>query len=262
LECSKELKVNKTIELLQNHRSIRKFKSDPIEEEKLNLILETATRASSSGNMQAYSIIVTRDQAMKEKMFEAHFKQEMLLEAPVFLTFCADFNRMRKWLTQNKASMNFDNFMSFMIASIDAILASQIAAVAAESLGLGLCYMGTTLASAHELGEILDCPSNVIPVAGYVLGYPDETPELRNRLPREGIVHFERYQDYSDSEIDSLHHQKNEEGMKRYASHTELGDIDNLARVYTELKYTRESHLKYSQDLLSYLQTQNFMENR
>ncbi len=253
--------MNPTIELLKAHRSIRKFKNQEVEKEKLDLILETATSASTSGNMQAYSIIVTRDKKMKEKMYEAHFKQDMLLEAPVFLTFCADFNRMRKWLKQNQASMNFDNFMSFMIASIDAVLASQVAAIAAESLSLGLCYMGTTLASAHVLGDILGCPENVVPVAGYALGYPDESPKKRKRLPLSGIVHQEVYKDFETEEIRSLHQEKNDEGMRRYANQMDLGDIDNLAKVYTQLKYTRQSHLKYSNDLLSYLSRQNFMEN-
>lgn len=253
--------MNPTIELLKNHRSIRKFKKKEVEKEKLDLILETATKASTSGNMQAYSIILTKDQQMKKKMFEAHFEQPMLLEAPLFLTFCADFNRMRKWLTQNKAAMNFDNFMSFMIASLDAVLASQVAAIAAESLGLGLCYMGTTLASAHKLGEILECPENVIPVAGYVLGYPDESPAARLRLPMEALIHQEKYRDYNEDEIYEIHRHKNEEGMIRFKDHPELGSIDNLARVYSELKYTRESHLKYSNDLLNYLSRQNFMEN-
>jgi nitroreductase len=253
--------MNPTIELLKNHRSIRKFKKKEVEKDKLDLILETATKASTSGNMQAYSIIVTKDQQMKKRMFEAHFEQPMLLEAPVFLTFCADFNRMRKWLIQNNAKMNFDNFMSFMIASLDAVLASQVAAVAAESLGLGLCYMGTTLASAYQLGEILECPKNVIPVAGYVLGYPDESPDARLRLPIEAIIHQEKYRDYNETEICEIHRQKNEEGMARFNHHPDLGDIDNLARVYSELKYTRESHLKYSNDLLGYLSRQNFMEN-
>ncbi|MCO4794569.1 MAG: nitroreductase family protein [Bacteriovoracaceae bacterium] len=259
--------MNSTIKLLKEHRSIRKFKNREIEPDILNAILESATKASSSGNMQAYSIIVTQDKKMKKKLYEPHFKQSMLLDAPVFLTFCADFNRMRKWLEINKASPNFDNYMSFMIASIDAVLASQNATIAAESLGLGVCYMGTTLASAHQIGKILDCPDNVVPVAGFALGYPDESPIERERLPMKAVIHQEKYKEFTDDEINKVYSSKNESGMKRYQSNPELNDeikkqkISNLAQVYTQLKYTRESHLTYSNDVLNYLEEQNFMRN-
>ncbi len=256
--------MNSTIEQLFNHRSIRKFQDREVENEKLDLILESAVRASSSGNMQAFSIVVTQDRSMKEKLFEPHFQQEMLMEAPVFLTFCADFHRMRTWLKDSDAPMNFDNYMSFMIAGIDAVLASQNAAIAAESLGLGICYMGTTLASAHQIGEILECPENVVPVVGFALGYPNEEPEARDRLPLDAIVHDEKYQDYNADRIRKIYSKRNEEGMKRYKSNKELSKkiarvgVSNLAQVYTKVKYTRESHLKYSDDLLGYLQKQKF----
>lgn len=240
---------------LLSHRSIRKFTEQDVSDEILNQILEAATMASSSGNMQTYSIILTRDLEMKKKMYEPHFKQSMLMDAPVFLTFCADFHRMRQWLKFSDAPDNFDNFMSFMIASIDAILASQNAVIAAESFGLGVCYMGTTLASAHEIGEILGCPENVVPVVGFALGYPDEKPKVRKRLPMSAVVHKEVYQDYSKAELLEIYKEKNEEGMKRY----NMPEMENLAQIYTKVKYTKESHIKYSKDVLNYLESQKFM---
>lgn len=257
--------MNEVLKNIQAHKSIRHFKKQEVEEHKLNAILEAATRASSSGNMQAYSIIVTRDPEMKKKMYKAHFSQEMYLEASLFLTFCADFRRMRSWLNINDAPMNFDNPMSFMISAIDAVLAAQTAALAAESLGLGLCYMGTTLASALEIGPILKCPKNVVPVVGFVLGYPDEKPKHRDRLPLESIVHQETYYEQTPEEIELTYKEKAKEGMKRYLSHPELASaikaskVKNLAQVYTQIKYTRESHLKYSKDLIDYLREQNFL---
>ncbi|WP_371726596.1 nitroreductase family protein [Bdellovibrio sp. NC01] len=253
--------------LLLQHRSIRKYKKDPVEEDKLQRILTAATRASSSGNMQAYSIIVTSDADIKEALYKPHFEQSMVIEAPLLLTFCADFHRMREWLKISDAPMNFDNFMSFMIASIDAILASQNAALAAEAEGLGICYMGTTLASCAEIGEILGCPKNVVPVVGFSLGYPDESPVLRDRLPLESIVHRERYNDFSETRLKDSYREKEIAGMKRYLSDPELAKrvtesgVENLAQLYTIMKYTRESHLQYSQTVLSYLEQQGFMEN-
>ncbi len=259
--------MNTVIDQINAHRSIRKYKDQDIEDKILEEILRAATSASSSGNMQTYSIIVTRDKKMKKKMSSAHFNQSMLNESPVFLTFCADFNRMRQWIKLRNASNNFDNFMSFMIASIDATLASQNAALAAESLGLGLCYMGTTLASAKEIGQIFELPYNVVPIVGFSLGYPDERPAYRERLPLEGVIHQEKYRKYSDEEITSIYHSKEESGFKRYQEIAELKQrvdkegVENLAQVYTQLKYTEESHLGYSEDLLNYLCEQNFLSS-
>lgn len=257
--------MEQLLDLISNHTSIRSFKKDSVPEDVLEKILLAASRASSSGNMQAYSIIVTRDQAMKEKLFKAHFEQEMLLEAPIFLTFCADFNRMRKWLQVSEAPENFDNYMSFMIGAIDAILASQNAALAAEAQGLGICYMGTTLASTLEIAEILNCPDNVVPVAGFVLGYPDERPIKRDRLSLSAIVHDETYKDYSAEDILAIYAEKEKAGMKRYRENPELKkmieemDIKNLAQVYTRAKYTRESHIGYSKNVLKCLREKQFM---
>lgn len=252
---------------MEQHRSIRKYQNKPVEEEKLHRILTAATRASTSGNMQAYSIIVTSDPILKSRLYEPHFEQSMVLEAPLLLTFCADFHRMREWLKASEAPLNFDNYMSFMIAAIDAILASQNAALAAEAEGLGICYMGTTLASCDKIGEILNCPEHVVPVVGFSLGYPDEEPKLRDRLPLQSVVHRETYRRYSQDDIEKCYFEKETAGMARYRQDPELRErieavkAQNLAQVYTKAKYTRESHLKYSQDVLAYLQKQGFMEN-
>ena len=142
-------------QLIENHKSIRKYKSDPVPEIMLNRILGTALRASSSGNMQCFSIIVTKNKTLKKKLYKLHFNQEMVLQAPIVMTFCSDFHRMRKWLKISNAPDNFDNFMSFMIGAIDATLASQNAALAAENEGLGICYMGTTLANCYKIAKLL-----------------------------------------------------------------------------------------------------------
>lgn len=255
------------IDHIKNHRSIRNYKNKEIPEEVLKEILEASIRASSSGNMQAFSIIVTRDKELKEELYPLHFEQEMVLQAPVLLTFCADFNRMRKWLKLSKAPENFDNFMSFMIASIDATLVSQNCALAAEAFGLGVCYMGTTLANAGRIGNALGLPKNVMPIVGFTLGYPDEAPPKRDRLPLDSLVHYERYENYSDEEILQLYKKREESGMKRYKEVPRLkkmiesSDVENLAQVYTKLKYTRESHLEYTANLLNTLDEQEFFLN-
>ncbi|MCC2678967.1 MAG: NADPH-dependent oxidoreductase [Pseudobdellovibrio sp.] len=258
--------MNNIYDLINSHSSVRKFQERDIPEDVLSRIVSAATRASTSGNMQCYSIIVTRSLELRKKLLKPHFNQSMVTEAPVLLTFCADFHRMKRWLEVSQAPQNFDNFMSFMIAAIDAVLASQNAALAAESEGLGLCYMGTTLASCNEIGKILSCPKNVVPVAGFALGYPAEKPQPRERLPLKAIIHEETYRSYSDTEISALYSEKETKGMQRYKSIPELRQkieelqAKNLAQVYTKAKYTRESHLQYSTAVLDFLKQQNFLE--
>lgn len=257
---------NDVYKTIHAHKSVRKYKKKLVEPEVLNRILEAATRASTSGNMQCYSIIVTQDEELKQQLLEPHFNQSMVTEAPVLLTFCADFNRMRKWIDISDAPQNFDNFMSFMIASIDAILASQNAALAAESEGLGICYMGTTLASCDRIAAVLDCPPNVVPVVGFSLGYADEITPARERLPQKAVVHYEKYHDYSEAEIKEHYLAKETSGFKRYTQIPELKEmvdkygLKNLAQVYTVAKYTRESHIGYSKTVLDFLKSQNFFE--
>ncbi len=264
---AKKLSANPIHETMRRHRSIRKYKKTPVPSSVLDRILEAATRASSSGNMQAYSVIVTTDPQIKQQLYKPHFEQSMVLEAPVLLTFCSDFHRMRRWLELRDAPENFDNFMSFMIGAIDAILASQNAVIAAEAEGLGICYMGTTLASCLEISEILQCPKNVVPVVGFSLGFPDEAPEQRDRLPLTGVVHRETYQRYAGPEIDAIYQEKEVKGWERYMAMPDLkkrvleAGVSNLAQIYTKVKYTRESHLTYSRDVLDCLRKQNFFNN-
>ena len=253
------------IETIHRHRSIRRYKPDAVPEDLLNEVLEAGIRASSSGNMQAYSIIITRDRKLREALYEPHMYQGMLLEAPVLLTFCADFNRMRRWLRLSDAPDSFDNYMSFMVAAIDAILVSQNVALAAESEGLGICYLGSTLANCDQIGELLNIPRGVVPVVGFTLGYPAQDPAPRDRLPLDGIVHNETYQDYSDQRIREIYYDRERFGWDRYMSYPRLrklvedAGVENLAQIYSVVKYTRESHQGYSKNILDYLEEHDYM---
>lgn len=254
-----------TLDLIRRHRSIRRYRPDPIPDDLLTEVLDAGVRASSSGNMQTYSIIVTRDRALREQLYGPHMEQSMVLDAPALLTFCADFRRMRHWLRLSDAPDNFDNFMSFLIAAIDATLVSQNVALAAEARGLGLCYMGSTLANCDQIGRILRLPPGVFPVVGYSLGWPDEDPAPRDRLPLSGIVHDETYHDYSDDGIRDIYSERETRGWERYMSYPELrlmieqSGVRNLAQVYTVVKYTRESHMAFSETVLDYLRQQGFL---
>ena len=253
-----------TLNTIHGHRSIRRYKPDPIPEELLTELLEAGIRASSSGNMQTYSIVVTRDRELRERLYEPHMEQNMVLDAPVLMTFCADFNRMRKWLKISDAPDNFDDFFAFLVAAVDAILVSQNVALAAEAKGLGICYMGSTLANCDQIGEILELPKGVFPVVGFSLGYPAEDPPKRDRLPLDGLVHYETYQDYTDERIAEIYRDRNDAGWDRYMSIPELRamveeyGVENLAQIYTVVKYTKEGHDRYSRSVLDYLKHQDF----
>jgi nitroreductase len=255
------------IEQIHQHRSIRKYKPDPVSEDIMDKILNAGIRTSSSGNMQTYSIIVTRDPDLRNQLLEPHFQQSMVIDAPVLLTFCADFHRMRRWLNISDAPDNFDNYFSFMVGAIDAILVSQTVALAAESLGLGICFLGSTIANADQIGTILDLPKNVIPVTGFSLGYPAEDPDLRDRLPSSGLIHKEKYQSIKDDDILKIYQDREKKGWLRYMQSKRLKElaqkhsVENLAQLYTVVKYTKSSHQEYSNKLLDYLSIQDFMNN-
>ena len=253
-------------ETIHGHRSIRRYKPDPVDNALLDELLEAGLRASSSGNMQTFSIVVSQDAAMRERLYAPHMEQEMVRQAPAVLTFCADFRRMRKWLRISNAPDNFDDFFAFMVAAIDAILASQNVALAAEARGLGICYLGSTLANADQIGEILQLPPGVFPVVGFVLGWPDEDPAPRDRLPLSGLVHRETYRDHSDDEIREIYRDRNKAGWDRYMSRPDLraaveeAGVENLAQIYTVVKYTRRGQARYTRTILEYLKMQGFLK--
>ena len=167
--------------VLFKHRSIRKFRPTPIPEEVLRECLEAALRASTCGNMQLYSLVVTRDETLRERLAPCHFNQPMVRQAPCVVTVCADIHRFTMWCEQRDADPAYDNFAWFLNASTDALLAAQNLCVEAEMHGLGICYLGTTIYTAGDISQILELPKGVIPLTTVVLGYPDESPELTDR---------------------------------------------------------------------------------
>jgi nitroreductase len=257
-----------TLDVINNHRSIRRYKPDPVHEDLLQELLDAGIRASSSGNMQTYSIIVTMDRGLRERLYVPHMEQNMVLEAPVLMTFCADFRRMRKWLRLSDAPDNFGDLFAFLVAAVDATLASQNVALAAENRGLGICYMGSTLANADQVGEILELPPGVFPVVGFSLGWPDEDPAPRDRLPSSGLVHRETYHDHDDDEVRKIYHDRETAGWDRYMNSPSLrqlieeSGVENLAQIYTVVKYTPEGQTRYTENVLNYLRKQGFLPER
>ncbi|MFP4366050.1 MAG: nitroreductase family protein [Bacteroidales bacterium] len=247
------------LDTLLKHRSIRKYKSEDVDEETIEQILSAGIRASTTGNMQVYSMVVTRDEELRKKLWECHFKQDMVLHAPVHITFCADFNRFNKWCKQRDAVPGYDNFLSFFTAAIDALLVSQNVCLAAEEKGLGICYLGTATYNARKIIDILEMPKGVVPVAAIVMGYPDEDPALTDRLPLEGVLHFEKYKDYSTTDIDRIYADK--EALEETRKLIEINQKETLAQIFTDNRYKKQDNVLFSRELLDVIKKQGFMNH-
>ena len=155
-----------------------------MEEEVLQQVLKAACCGSTMGNMQLFSIIVTQDEEMKRKMAPFHFNQPMATKAPLILTFCADFRRFNRYCEFRQAETEaYSNLQSYQWAVTDALIAAQNACVAAESLGLGFCWLGTITYNVDKFVEVLELPRHVIPVACITMGYPVARPALTQKLP-------------------------------------------------------------------------------
>ena len=241
---------------IQQHRTIRQYKSDPIPEEILTRILTAGTRASNTGNMQLYSLIVTTDPAVKSELAPLHFNQPMVTQASVVLTCCADIHRFSLWCRLREATPCYDNFVWFVNAAIDTLLASENIALAAEHEGLGICYLGTTTYNALEIAAVRQLRTGVLPVTTLTIGYPETVPPLTDRLPLEGVIHRDRYQDYSPDAIDRIWADR--EASQETQSLLATNQLPNLARIFTDRRYTAPDNVLFSRKYFEALQKQGF----
>ena len=241
---------------MKQRRTIRRYQEKDVTPALLNELMEIACRASTVGNMQTYSVVVTRDAAMKEKLSPAHFNQPMVKKAPVVLTFCVDLNRFSKWCDQRQAIPGYDNLQWFVTGAVDALLAAQTFCVAAEEKGLGICYLGTTTYNPNQIIDALQLPKLVFPITTITLGWPDELPEQVDRLPLEAILHQETYHDYSEEDIDRLYAYKESlpENLKFIAENNK----ETLAQVFTDVRYKKTDSEFFSEVLLETLKKQGF----
>jgi nitroreductase len=245
-------------DILMDRRTIRKYSSEPVDDKLLNELLMMGCRASTTGNMQVYSIIITRDEQKKKDLAPSHFNQKMITEAPVVLTFCADFNRFNKWCLQRNADPGYDNFLSFMTAAIDALLVAQTVCIAAESKGLGICYLGTTTYNADKIIGLLSLPKGVVPITTVTLGWPSENPEQIDRLPLEAVIHRENYVDYTPANIERYYKEKEE--REDSGQFVKENNKETLAQVFTDIRYKKADNIYFSNVLLQVLKDQGFME--
>ncbi len=247
---------------IKNHRSVRSFSTKPIPQDAMNEMLTAATRASTVGTMQLYSIVVITDEQIRKQLAPLHFNQPMLQNAPAIVTFCADVNRFELWCKQRNADPHYHNFIWYVNAAIDTLLASQNFALEAENQGLGICYLGTTLYTADKIIETLNLPRGVVPITTIAVGYPQDSDAqnlsaLTPRLPLEAVVHYDKYEDYSEKSIDELW--ATTEGSEQTQALIKENGLDNLAQIFTQRRYKREDNELFTEKYLDVLRAQGFM---
>jgi FMN reductase (NADPH) len=189
------IKMNEVIETILNHRSVRSFKDEPLTEEQIKTIVKSAQSASTSSYLQAYSIIGVTDKEKKKKLAELAGNQSYVELNGHFFVFCADLYRheVAGKMTGKDVISSIESTEKFMVALIDAALAAQNAALAAESMGLGICYIGGIRNNLEEVCKILKTPDRVIPLFGLAVGYPNKETNKKPRLPFEHVYHEEEY---------------------------------------------------------------------
>ncbi len=222
--------------------------------------------ASSSGNLNSISIVLTQDSERKQKLYEFHFEQPMVLEAPLVVTFCADWYRTRRWLAQRGARDNFNNLLGYHVAAFDAMIIAQNVSLGFQARGLGICYMGTTLSSMKKISEFLELPDTCLPVTSIVVGYPAESPAKRDRLPFQAMIHQEKYKPLTEDDVNDIYKQREVRGWERYMSIPEVKKriedlgIESLAQYYTsKIKYDPDEFLVDSEQIRALLEEKHFL---
>ena len=244
---------------LLTRRSIRKYAQREVTEQLLGRLLTEAARTQTMGNLQLYSVVVTRSEEKKRQLAPAHFNQPMVTEAPVVLTICADFNRTTQWALNRKAQPGYDNLLSYQNAATDALLYTQTLCCLMDEEGLGYCFLGTTVYQPQLIIDVLELPRLVMPVATLTVGWPAEEPPQSDRLPLESFVHDETYRDYTPQAIDAYYKEK--ENLPENCHFVELNNKETLAQVFTDIRYTKRDNEAMSATLLETLRRQGFLDS-
>jgi len=185
--------LSETIRVLNGRRSVRAYSDKDVTDAQVTAILEAARRAPTSSNLQAYSVVVVRDPATKEKLAAIAGGQKHIVACPVYLAFVADLTRIEAAFRRHGNSLDDNNLEMGLMASIDAGLVGMSAYLAAESLGIQGGMIGAMRNDPEAVAELLGLPNRTYVVFGLCLGWPAEAPKQKPRMPAEGIIHYERY---------------------------------------------------------------------
>ncbi len=184
--------TNPTLDLMSRHGSARKFKADPVPVELIEAVVAAAQRASTSSNLQVVSVVAVTDSVKRRRLAEI-CGQEQVAQAPVVLVWCADLRRLNRACELRGYPHVTDYVENFLMSVLDVGIAAQNGALAAESLGLGMCYLGSIRNNAQGMIDLLTLPRLVFPVVGMMVGWPAASPIVRPRLPTSAVLYWETY---------------------------------------------------------------------
>jgi len=188
--------INATIETLFNHRSVRAYTNEALKSGALELLVAAAQSASTSSNLQTWSVVAVEDAARKDRLAKLAGNQEHVRRCPLFLVWVADLSRFKSLGVKHGVAHEGLTYMeAFLLASIDSALAAQNAAVAAESMGLGVVFIGGMRNHPEEVAKELGLPDYAFATFGMCIGYPDplKPASVKPRLPQAAVLHKEQY---------------------------------------------------------------------
>ncbi len=237
------------IEVMLQHRSIRKFTSEKVSAELLEEIVNCGLRASNTGNMQLYSVIATQEEPLRSELCGLHFGQ--CSSAPLFLTVCTDVNRYHRYCRVNGCDEPYGNLLWLLSALVDASLFAQNLCLAAEAFGLGFCHLGTVMYNTEKIATLLQCPKGVVPVITLAMGHPAEEGRLSERLGTDAVLHSEVYHDPTDDDIRRTHAVRDNDPFNQQM--VRENGTRNYCEIFTTKRYPRSQNEAISADLLAFL---------
>ncbi len=196
--------MNQVIQQLKERKSVRVFADKPIPQEEVSAILTAAVNAPTAGNQQLYTIIQVTDPKLKAQLAESCDHQPFIASAPLVLVFCADCRKWYHAFLEYGCTPRKPGVGDLLLAISDTNIAAQNAVVAAQSLGIGSCYIGDIMENAEQQRQILSLPPYVFPAAMLVFGYPTTQQLERPKPPRSEMRHIVHENGYRDMDKEEL----------------------------------------------------------
>ena len=251
--------MNETIRVIQNRRSTRAYEDRPIDTDTVDLIIHSAMRAPTAGNLMLYSIIEIQDQTIKQKLVKSCDNQPFIAKAPLVLLFLADYQRwfdvfiasdVESYCEAEGKEIRVPGEGDLLLACCDALIAAQTAVIAAESLGVGSCYIGDIMESYEYHKELFDLPQYVFPITLLCFGYPKTTlsaKELAPRFPQE-YIHFENtYKRFDKTALDKMLESRD---PQRY-----FGNATNVGQHYYARKFSADFSIEMTRSVRQAIRT-------
>jgi nitroreductase len=251
--------MNETLRVIQNRRSTRTFADKPIDRDIVNIIINAAMRAPTAGNMMLYSIIEVEAQTIKEKLAKSCDNQPFIAKAPLVLLFLADYQRwfdffigseVKSYCVAQGQEFRFPGEGDLLLACCDALIAAQTAVIAAESLGIGSCYIGDIMEHYEYHQALFKLPQYAFPITLLCLGYAKATPaevKLTPRFPQEKIHFKNTYHRFDHPTLAKMFEGRE---PQRY-----VGNAANIGQHYYTRKFSADFSIEMTRSVKQAIQT-------